>query len=44
MKILVGNKSDLKSQRQVSREEAEMFAENEGMKYIETSAKSNTNV
>jgi Ras-related protein Rab-1A len=33
IKILVGNKSDREGQRQVSREMAEMFAENEGMIY-----------
>lgn len=44
VKILVGNKSDLISDRQVSKEEAERFAENEGMIYYEASAKNNSKV
>lgn len=44
VKILVGTKSDLVSERQVSREEAMRFAENEGMTYLECSAKTNKNV
>jgi Ras-related protein Rab-1A len=44
VKILVGNKSDLISDRQVSKEEAEKFAENEGMIYYEASAKNNSKV
>jgi GTPase SAR1 family protein len=40
----VGNKSDLDSKRQVSREEAEGFAASHGLTYIETSAKTNENV
>ena len=39
VKILVGNKCDLFDDRKVSREEAEMFANNENMKYYESSAK-----
>lgn len=42
--VLVGNKSDLDSKRQVSREEAEGFAASHGLTYIETSAKTNENV
>lgn len=42
--ILVGNKSDLEAQRQVTREEAEELAAACGMKYIETSAKEAINV
>uniref|UniRef100_A0A4W3IGR7 RAB39A, member RAS onco family n=1 Tax=Callorhinchus milii TaxID=7868 RepID=A0A4W3IGR7_CALMI len=42
--LLVGHKSDLASQRKVSREEAEKLAAVSGMKYIETSAKDATNV
>lgn len=43
-KILVGNKSDLESERQVSTEEAQKKAEELGMAFIETSAKEATNV
>ncbi len=42
--ILVGNKSDLLDQRAVSREEAETFAAQTGLQYIETSAKLDENV
>ena len=41
---LVGNKSDLKANRKVSREEAEKMAANFGMPYYETSAFSGENV
>lgn len=37
--ILVGNKSDMESQRQVSRSEGEEFAKKNGLHFIETSAK-----
>lgn len=37
---LVGNKSDLVKRRVVPREDAEAFAEENGLEYIETSAKS----
>ena len=40
----MGNKSDLVNERIVSREEAETYAESEGMTYFETSAKTNSNV
>jgi GTPase SAR1 family protein len=42
--VLVGNKCDLVGERQVTREEAETFATNEGMIYMEASARSNKNV
>ncbi|XP_029475401.1 ras-related protein Rab-39B-like [Rhinatrema bivittatum] len=42
--LLVGHKSDLEAQRQVPHEEAEMLAASLGMTYIETSAKTNSNV
>ena len=37
--LLIGNKSDLVDKRQVTKEEAEAFAKQHGMKYFETSAK-----
>ena len=43
-KILVGNKCDLNDQRTVSNQEAEELATSFGIKFIETSAKSNHNV
>lgn len=42
--ILVANKVDLESQRVVSKEEAEKFANEHGLLYIETSAKTAFNV
>jgi small GTP-binding protein len=38
VKILVGNKADLAAARAVSRQEAEAFAEKNGLAYFETSA------
>ena len=43
-KLLVGNKCDLESKRQVDTEEAKAFAEERGIPFLETSAKSSTNV
>ena len=43
-KVLVGNKCDLESLRQVPKEEAEEFANQFGMPFIETSAKASLNV
>lgn len=37
--ILIGNKKDLKAQRQVSKEEANLLAESWGVPYKEISAK-----
>lgn len=37
--ILLGNKSDLSDKRQVSYDEAKLFAQTHGMQYFETSAK-----
>ena len=42
--ILIGNKSDLSEKRKVSKEEAEEFATDNGIAFIETSAKTNVNV
>jgi small GTP-binding protein len=42
--ILVGNKIDLVDQREVSREEGEALAEEIGISYIETSAKTGENI
>jgi len=43
-KVLVGNKCDLESLRKVSRQEAQEFADQLGLIYLETSAKSASNV
>ena len=42
--MLIGNKVDLEDQREVSYMEATEFAENNGMKYIETSAAKGSNI
>jgi len=42
--LLVGNKSDLTEQRQVSEEEAQQLADKMGVRYVETSAKFRNNV
>lgn len=42
--ILVGNKSDLDPRRQVSTEEGERFAKENGLIFMETSAKTAYNV
>lgn len=42
--LLVGNKSDLEERRQVSVEEARGKAEEWGVQYVETSAKTRANV
>ena len=42
--LIVGNKSDLEAMRQVSTSEAQDFAQDHGLAYIETSAKSDQNV
>lgn len=42
--MLIGNKSDLEHRRQVSREEGEAFAEENGLVFLETSAKTAANV
>ena len=43
-KFLVGNKCDLVEKRKVSYEQAKEFADQYGLKYMETSAKSAENV
>ena len=43
-KILIGNKSDLESERKVTYEQGQEFAAQYGMKFIETSAKESKNV
>ncbi|CAG9320154.1 unnamed protein product [Blepharisma stoltei] len=42
--VLVGNKTDLDSKRAVSKQEAQKFARENGMSYIETSAKDGNNI
>jgi len=42
--MLIGNKSDLDSQRQVTRQEGEEFARKHGLFFLETSAKTAENV
>lgn len=42
--MLIGNKCDLESKRQVSREEGEAFAKANGLFFLETSAKTAANV
>ena len=44
LKFLVGNKSDLVNNRVVSREEADNFAKDHNLPYIETSAKEGVNI
>merc|ERR1712032_42556 len=43
-KLLVGNKSDLTSKRAVSTEQGKEFADSLGIEFLETSAKTSTNV
>ena len=43
-KILVGNKCDMENERKVTTEQGKEFADQYGMKFIETSAKNSTNV
>ena len=44
LKILLGNKCDLSDDREISKEEGQAFAIRNGMEFMETSAKMNTNV
>jgi Ras-related protein Rab-1A len=43
-KLLVGNKSDLTAKRVVSTEQGKEFADSLGIEFLETSAKTSTNV
>ena len=43
-KILIGNKCDMAEKRKVTFEQGKEFADTHGMKFIETSAKTNKNV
>eukprot|EP01119_Soliformovum_irregulare_P018787 TRINITY_DN5824_c0_g1_i1.p1 TRINITY_DN5824_c0_g1~~TRINITY_DN5824_c0_g1_i1.p1 ORF type:complete len:182 (-),score=34.56 TRINITY_DN5824_c0_g1_i1:32-577(-) len=43
-KLLVGNKSDLDHERKVSKEEASKYAQEQGMAFIEVSAKTGDNI
>ena len=43
-KLLVGNKCDMDSKRQVELDEAKAFADERGIPFLETSAKDSTNV
>ena len=42
--MLIGNKSDIESRRDVSKEEGEAFAKENGLIFMETSAKTADNV
>ena len=44
LKILLGNKCDLNDDREIQTEEGQAFAIRNGMEFMETSAKMNTNV
>ena len=44
LKILIGNKTDLEDKRVISYNQGKEFADNYGLKFIETSAKKNINI
>ncbi len=44
LKILIGNKNDLDNDREIKADEGQAFANRNGMQFMETSAKMNTNV
>ena len=44
LKVIVGNKKDMEDKRQVSTELAQSFAEKNGIKFMEVSAKNNINI
>jgi GTPase SAR1 family protein len=43
-RILIANKTDLTYEREVSKKEGEEFANSQGIKYVETSAKTDKNI
>ena len=43
-KVLIGNKIDLEKDRDITYNEGKEYAESEGMKFIETSAKDGSNI
>ena len=44
VRLLVGNKCDLESERTITKEEAKSYADSLGVEYLETSAKNNINI
>ena len=44
LRVIAGNKKDMEDKRQVTTEMAESFAEKNGIKFLEVSAKDNTNI
>ena len=42
--ILLGNKCDMENERSISKEQGEQLALNYGIQFLETSAKTNTNI
>ncbi len=44
LRVIVGNKKDLEDKRQVSEESAKTFADKNGIKFMEISAKNNINI
>ena len=44
LRVIAGNKKDMEDKRQVTTEMAEFFAEKNGIKFLEVSAKDNTNI
>mmetsp|Transcript_6990 Transcript_6990/g.13024 ORF Transcript_6990/g.13024 Transcript_6990/m.13024 type:complete len:203 (-) Transcript_6990:170-778(-) len=44
IRMVIGNKCDIESEREVQKEDLEAYAENNGVMWIETSAKSSANV
>jgi len=43
-KVLIGNKTDLTSERKITTQDGEALAKHFGMKFLETSAKDSSNV
>ena len=44
VRLLVGNKCDMESERVISRERAELLASEQEIPFLETSAKTNLNI